>query len=302
MSTDAFRILTTLGLGEDHRVLDIGCGSLGLGSELISYLRPDRYFGVEPQQELIEDGVRFALGHDRFDEKRPQFVTSVDFAFHRFGVKFDYMMAHAVFSYIDASLIGECLRAAASNLKADGLFLASWAPGVSDHSGTGWNPHVEAKYTAGKLQWLAGEAGLEFKVLDVSHAEGHCWAALYLAGCRNVPMNDTCSNLALPPVTMGHAGYVEKARDIGGHLLVEGWAMDPETREPAEQVLVADRGGSIRARISVHVQRPDAAALLGAQALGSGFCRVIPNECLVDSGGLTYFAVTGNRAYRLSVT
>jgi SAM-dependent methyltransferase len=301
MSSDSFRLLTSLGLRESDLVLDIGCGALELGSLLIPYLLPRHYFGVEPQQSLIEDGVRFTLGHDLFDRKQPQFITSVDFAFHKFAVKFDYMMAHALFPHIGASLIQACLRGAAAGLQPDGLLLASWMPGPRDYEGAGWNPHVEAEYTTATLQSMAQEAGLAFKVLDYSHPAGQCWAAFVLPGCRNVPDDIPFPIRQLPQVTEGHPGYVEQARDIGGHLLIEGWAIDPETRTPAERVLIADREGAIRATIPVHLPRPDAAALLGQGALMCGFRAVIRSEGVGDPAGLTYYAtVTDNKTYSIT--
>jgi SAM-dependent methyltransferase len=293
MSSDPFQLLRSLGLRQNHLVLDIGCGALELGSQLIRYLHSHRYFGVEPQQELIEDGVRFALGHDLFDKKRPQFITTVDFAFYKFGVKFDYMMAHALFPHIGAPLIEACLRSAAASLQPDGLFLASWVPGPIDHSESGWNPHVEAEYTAGKLRSMAGEVGLEFKVLQDPHPAGHSWAAFFLPGCSNVPAGNSYG--ILPPVTAGHSGYVEQALDIGGYLLVEGWAIDPETRAPADLVLVADSSGSILATMPIYLERPDAAAVLGSQALLCGFRAVI-----AKGARLTYYASTSNKTYSIT--
>ena len=38
-SRHTFELLQSLGLAEEHRVLDIGCGALELGSILIPYLR-----------------------------------------------------------------------------------------------------------------------------------------------------------------------------------------------------------------------------------------------------------------------
>jgi SAM-dependent methyltransferase len=293
MSSDPFQLLTSLGLRENHLVLDIGCGTLGPGSQLIRYLRPHCYFGVEPQQELIEEGVRFALGHDLFDQKRPQFIASIDFAFYRFGVKFDYMMAHGLFPHIGAPLIKACLHSAAASLRSDGLFLASWVPGTTDHDGLGWNPHIQAQYTAGKLRSMAGDAGLDFTVLQDPHPAGHSWAAFFLPGCSNVP--GAISSGILPSVTAGHSGYVEQALDIGGYLLVEGWAIDPETRVPADRVLVADSSGYILATCPIYLERPDVAAVLGSQALLCGFRGVIR-----AGDRLTYYASANNKAYTIS--
>jgi cyclopropane fatty-acyl-phospholipid synthase-like methyltransferase len=181
-SEHQFELLRSVGLAERHRVLDIGCGSLGLGKLLIPYLEKRRYFGVEPQQALIEDGVQFVFGHDLFDRKEPQFLTCVDFAFHRFGVKFDYMMAHGLFPEIGEAMILACLRGAAASLQSDGALLASWVVGPRDYDGVGWNPAVRAEYSGRKLEALAREAGLEFEVLDRAHPDGRFWGAFSLPG------------------------------------------------------------------------------------------------------------------------
>ena len=301
MSSDPFELLRSLGLREHHRVLDIGCGTLGLGSLLIPYLRPRHYFGVEPQQNLIEDGVRFHVGHDMFDRKEPQFITDADFSFHKFAVKFDFMIAHGLFPHIGSGLIGACLRNAAGSLDRDGLLLASWKPGATDYEGEGWNPYIEAEYTPGKLQSLAGDAGLGFKVLDQVHPEGHFWTALFLSDSRKV-LNDVAPvKQSLPVVVEGHAGYVERIQDIGGYVLVEGWAIDPESGRPAARVLIADGAGDVRATIPIHLSRPDAVAVLGEKALMCGFRAMILSERLGDLAGLSYFAAgAGGGVYPLT--
>src|ERR1700724_2187949 len=62
MGAPQFRLLTTLGLREHHSVLDFGCGSLRAGRLLIPYLLPGRYYGLEPNRWLVEDGISRQLG------------------------------------------------------------------------------------------------------------------------------------------------------------------------------------------------------------------------------------------------
>src|SRR5687768_2590652 len=52
-----FNLLTMLGLRDEHYLLDIGCGSLCAGRLLIPYLRPGRYFGIEPMEWLVKKGI-----------------------------------------------------------------------------------------------------------------------------------------------------------------------------------------------------------------------------------------------------
>ena len=52
-----FSLLTSLGLRENHTLLDIGCGSLRGGRLALMYLLPEHYYGIEPEQWLIEEGI-----------------------------------------------------------------------------------------------------------------------------------------------------------------------------------------------------------------------------------------------------
>jgi hypothetical protein len=61
MGATQFRLLTTLGLREHHSLLDFGCGSLRAVRLLIPYLLPGRYYGLEPNRWLIEDGINTQL-------------------------------------------------------------------------------------------------------------------------------------------------------------------------------------------------------------------------------------------------
>src|SRR2546430_14001113 len=71
-----FNLLTTLGLRQNHSLLDVGCGSLRIGRLLIPYLNRGNYFGVEPNEWLVEEGIRRELGEALLEIKRPTFFFS----------------------------------------------------------------------------------------------------------------------------------------------------------------------------------------------------------------------------------
>ena len=67
ISAMSFNLLTSCGLRQHHRLLDIGCGSLRLGRLLIPYLNASNYIGLEPNKWLVEDGLRYELGSSMAD-------------------------------------------------------------------------------------------------------------------------------------------------------------------------------------------------------------------------------------------
>src|SRR3984893_18959417 len=67
-----FNLLTTLGLRQHHSLLDVGCGSLRIGRLLIPYLNRGKYFGVEPNEWLVEQGIKRELGEALVQIKSPR--------------------------------------------------------------------------------------------------------------------------------------------------------------------------------------------------------------------------------------
>jgi len=71
-----FNLLTTLGLRQHHSLIDIGCGSLRIGRLLIPYLNEGNYFGLEPNEWLVDEGIKRELGEALVRIKRPTFFFS----------------------------------------------------------------------------------------------------------------------------------------------------------------------------------------------------------------------------------
>jgi hypothetical protein len=97
-----FTLLIHLGLREHDFPLDVGCGSLRGGRLFIPYLLPGRYFGIEPNRWLVEDGLDRELGRDIVRVKQPTFSEVDDFRLTVFGRRFDYILAQSIFSHAGA--------------------------------------------------------------------------------------------------------------------------------------------------------------------------------------------------------
>lgn len=123
MGATQFRLLTSLGLREDHHLLDLGCGSLRAGRLLIPYLLPGRYCGLEPNRWLIEDAIENELGRDLIAIKKPVFSHSNDFDLGEFDRKFDLVVAQSIFSHTGSDLFDLALDRVSDVLKPQAQFL-----------------------------------------------------------------------------------------------------------------------------------------------------------------------------------
>lgn len=99
-----FQFMLDLGLREYHRFLEIGCGSLRLGRLVMMYLLPNRYYGVEPNEKILQEGIVNNLGSHNPDNpflklKNPKFSNNADFDFSFTGEKVDYVIAQSIASH-----------------------------------------------------------------------------------------------------------------------------------------------------------------------------------------------------------
>jgi hypothetical protein len=62
-----FEHLRHWGLAANHYLLDIGCGCLRGGQHAIRILEPEHYYGIDPNQWLIDEGISTSLEQSSFD-------------------------------------------------------------------------------------------------------------------------------------------------------------------------------------------------------------------------------------------
>jgi hypothetical protein len=121
-------ILLARGLLPKHHVLDIGCGALRGGWWLINFLRPGRYFGIEPNVHMLDAGIEVMLGSRLVEEKKPRFSGNSDFDFSVFGETFDFVLARSVWTHASLAQIGAMLDSFLVTARADGELVASIVP------------------------------------------------------------------------------------------------------------------------------------------------------------------------------
>ncbi len=163
MGATQFRLLTTLGLRDTHKVLDLGCGSLRAGRLLIPYLLPDGYCGIDPNRWLIDDAIANELGEDLLRIKRPRFDDNAEFMVDVFATDFDFMVAQSVFSHATPGLVVHALANMRRSLAADGLIACTFvesATGDSDTFDEGWIYPGCVTYTEREIESMFERAGL----------------------------------------------------------------------------------------------------------------------------------------------
>lgn len=164
-----FNLLTTLGLRQHHRLLDIGCGSLRVGRLLIPYLNVGNYTGFEPNSWLVEDGRRLETGEDQVRIKRPEFIFSNSPETLGRRDRFDFAVAQSIFSHCGADLLGRWLNASSLCLKPSGALVATAILADKDFKGEGWIYPDCVAYKFQTLEAAAGRAGFDLTRLDWQH-------------------------------------------------------------------------------------------------------------------------------------
>jgi len=188
MSATQFGLLTFLGLREHHYLLDIGCGSLRGGKILIPYLLPERYFGIEPEEWLIEEGITNEIGRDILQIKRPVFSYDRSFNLTQFHQKFDFILAQSIFSHASQQQIRKCLSEAKQVMITTSIFAATFVKGEKDYIGDEWVYPDSVTYTLKHMSRLAEEQGLICKPIDWPHPNQQTWIGIvFPENEKNIP-------------------------------------------------------------------------------------------------------------------
>lgn len=177
-----FSLMTLMGLREHHTLLDVGCGSLRAGKLFLMYLLPERYFGIEPEEWLVKEGLEREIGSELTALKKPRFLYSDQFPCSKFGVKFDFAIAQSIFSHAAVAQIRQCLSEIRQSLAGGGVFAASFLEGDEDYDGDTWVYPGVVRYRAATIERLAAESGLECRRIEWFHIGGQTWFAFFLPG------------------------------------------------------------------------------------------------------------------------
>lgn len=188
IAANQFNLLTSLGLREYHYFLDIGCGSLRGGRLFIPYLLPDRYFGIEPEQWLLEEGINQNCGKDLIKIKSPHFSNNQNFNLSKFGQKFDFILAQSIFSHASKDQITQCLSEAHKVMTSHSIFATTFVKGDVNNTSNHWLYPECGTYTLDFMLQLIESKGLFGKLLKWSHPNNQTWLVIVRDDCQlNIP-------------------------------------------------------------------------------------------------------------------
>jgi len=171
----SFNLLTTLGLRQHHRLLDVGCGSLRLGRLLIPYLNVGNYTGIEPAKWLVEEGIAKETGGELVELKKARFVFADSPEALEDEKPFDFAIGQSIFSHAARAQVDRWLRGVSASLVPSGAFVATFLIGEADYKGSDWCYPQCVEYTVETMQHLSEGAGLSMTLLDWRHPR-QTWA------------------------------------------------------------------------------------------------------------------------------
>jgi SAM-dependent methyltransferase len=117
--------LINKGLRPEHRLIDVGCGSLRGGIHFIRYLAAGNYYGLDVNASLIEAG-RCEVQAAGLADRQINLLIDDRFGLDRFNATFDYGIAQSVFTHLCLNHIICCLAQVQRVLAPHGRFFATY--------------------------------------------------------------------------------------------------------------------------------------------------------------------------------
>lgn len=173
-----FVTLLRLGMREESRLLDVGCGCLRGGRFSLLYLNPECYYGIDSEGWTIEAGISHEIGESLVALKRPAFSTNEEFNATQFGLKFDYVMISGIFMHTSSRLIKQIVSNMEAVLSENGMIVGTFIEGYQQDDLPDWTyPEIQS-YSRREMRLLVEKSGLRLYFLPFSHPLRHTWFVL----------------------------------------------------------------------------------------------------------------------------
>ena len=173
--------LVAQGLTRAHCLLDIGCGARRGGVHFIPSLEPGNYLGLEKEQTLIALGIDKELGAAVYHQKRPEFVISACFEFHKFSKKPHFSLAQSLFTHVTPEDIRLCLRNLRSFVDPGHRLFATFLEGDAAHNPPSSHSQAGFYYAQEEMERFGAQTGWQATYMGEWHHPRHLMMMQYVA-------------------------------------------------------------------------------------------------------------------------
>lgn len=118
------------GLRPTDRFVDVGCGSLRAGRQLVDYLDPGNYYGIDINKSLIIAGYEDELNDDQRARLPLANLRHTNRFDADFGVEFDMAIAQSVFTHVSLNNARLCLYRISRVMRPGGRFFVTFFEGA----------------------------------------------------------------------------------------------------------------------------------------------------------------------------
>jgi hypothetical protein len=159
--------LLQCGLQETHTLVDVGCGPLRIGKQLITFLGSQCYTGIEPEASMLDAGIAHEVSGELLKLKRPRFIRE---PIGGVRVNAGWALGWDVFNHLSASQLELALNTITANKWLMNVHIGE-SPEVIEKTPRGWSyRHADTQgwvYTQREFDALTQAAGFSVQVLDV---------------------------------------------------------------------------------------------------------------------------------------
>lgn len=161
-----YHFLVANGLKNNHKFLDIGCGSLRLGQYLIPMLDEANYYGLDAESALIDAGIEAEMHFNVFEKKKPKLIVNTKFDLGMCD-GYDFAIAQSLFTHLCVDDIDRCFRSLSLIANPGSKFFFTFFEGDEAANELISHPHKNWRYQYETLKNITLKYGFNSKYIGV---------------------------------------------------------------------------------------------------------------------------------------
>ena len=164
------QFLLSRGLKSEHKLMDIGCGTLRGGIPIIRHLNAGNYYGIEVRNEVLEEGKK-ELIEEKLVDKNPVLINFSDFDELGIDESFDVVFAFSVLIHLNDEIAEKCFAFVSRCMAQNGSFYAN--VNVIERPDGNWQGFPVVYRSVEFYSQLADRNGLQVEELGQLKDLGH---------------------------------------------------------------------------------------------------------------------------------